>query len=109
MILLPTQECPAGAEKLVGKVLFHISDEPDNSCLENYISAFETVEEFFRGYMHGDALWDYSFYEKGILKSPIVGAASIYKFLGKCDNLWAYYTGNEISDNLHVFQLFEQK
>ena len=87
-------------EKLVGKVLFHVSDEPDDKCLENYVSALNTVEEFFKGYMHGDALWDYNFYEKGILKSPIVGTGGIHKFIGNCDNLWAYYTGNDIMENM---------
>lgn len=87
-------------EKLVGKVLFHVSDEPENKFLENYVSALSTVEEFFEGYMHSDALWDYSFFEKGILKSPIVSTGGIDKFIGKCDNLWAYYTGNEIAENM---------
>ena len=87
-------------EKLVGNVLFHISDEPDQKVKENYLSALNTVEDLFEGYMHSDALWDYSFFEEGIVKSPIVSTGAINKFIGKCDNLWAYYTGGELREDL---------
>lgn len=87
------------SEKLVGKVLFHVSDEPDQKVKDNYLSALNTVEDLFQDYIHSDALWDYKFFEEGIVKSPIVGTSSIAQFLNKCNNLWAYYTGGDLKEN----------
>ena len=83
------------AENLFGKVLFHISDEPMSRHLESYKNAKAIVGELLEGFMLGDALSDYSFYEKKIVEMPIVPNSDIEKFIGKCDNLWCYYTGEQ--------------
>ena len=36
---------------------------------------------------------DYRFYEDGTVKTPIVSTDHIAPFLGKCKELWCYYTG----------------
>ena len=80
-------------EKLSGKVLFHISDEPEEHNIESYAAAKATVVDLLEGEMLGDALSLYDFYEKGYCKMPIASTHAIHNFLGKCDNLWHYYIG----------------
>lgn len=82
------------AENLVDKVLFHISDEPSEKNCEAYVTAKKTLGDLLDKYMCGDALSDYVFYEKGYAKIPIVGIGAIHNFIGKCDNVWGYYTGS---------------
>ena len=82
------------------KVLFHISDEPNNNNIEVYKKAVKTVGNLLDGYMCGDALSHYAFYERGIVKMPIVCTHALNDFVGKCKNFWAYYTGGEIGGGL---------
>ncbi len=86
------------AEDLYGKVLFHISDEPMSSHFESYKNAKTIIGDLIEGFMQGDALSEYSFYEKGLVEMPIVTNSEIDKFIGKCDNLWCYYTGEQQGD-----------
>lgn len=80
-------------EKLEKKIMFHISDEPRSSMAETYSRARNTVIDLLDGYMVGDALSHIGLYEKGYCKTPISCTTKIHDFIGKCDNLWAYYTG----------------
>lgn len=81
------------SEKIENKVLFHISDEPDESCIEEYVAAKNSIADLLEGYTIGDAMSHYVFYENGSCKTPIVGTPAIHDFIGKCDDLWAYYIG----------------
>lgn len=75
------------------KFLFHVSDEPFPTMKEDYIKATNIVKDMLEGYMRGDALSHYEFYEEGIVQTPIVATDFIHEFKGKCKNYWAYYTG----------------
>lgn len=81
-------------EGLEEKTLFHISDEPNQANLPTYQAALEGVRDLLKGCMVGDALSEYEYYEKGIVQTPIVALFRIQDFLGRCDNLWAYYIGS---------------
>lgn len=81
-------------EKLEKKIMFHISDEPSESMVETYSAARETITDLLEGYAVGDAVSHIEFYEKGYCKNPISCTDKIHDFIGKCDNLWTYYTGN---------------
>ena len=87
-------------EKLEKKTLFHISDEPTQNNSATYTRAVKAVGNLLDGYMVGDALSDYHFYENGIVKTPIAKTRDIHDFTGKCDNLWCYYTGEEVAEGL---------
>ena len=39
------------------------------------------------------------YYEKGYCDMPICATSHIHDFFGKCDNLWAYYTGALAGEN----------
>lgn len=86
-----------GLEK---KVLFHISDEPDIKDRETYAAARATVGDLLDGCLCGDALSHYELYEEGLVPLPIVCTHMIHHFIGKCDDLWAYYTGGQVGQGL---------
>lgn len=88
------------SESLGDKVLFHISDEPSEKMIGEYRKAKSAVADLLKGRMCGDALSHYEFYADGTVTMPIVATDAIHKFLGKCDNLWAYYTGEQCSDGM---------
>ncbi len=81
------------SEGLDKKVLFHISDEPRVQHLEQYKLLTSIVKPYLEGQMLGDALSHYEFYEQGVTDIPIVYTAMIKDFVGKCEHLWCYYTG----------------
>jgi hypothetical protein len=72
---------------------FHISDEPHGEeHLESYVAALGQAEPYLRGFRIIDALSDYSFYEKGIVKKPIVASDRIDAFIAHgVTGLWTYY------------------
>ena len=77
---------------------FHISDEPVQDQIESYCAAKKSVADLLDGYVTMDALSDYSFYEQGIVSTPISNTNSIANFVNKgIDNLWAYYCCGECS------------
>ena len=88
------------AEGLQGRVLFHISDEPTDANEAAYASAKAVVSDLLEGWMLGDPLADYRFYENGLVPTPICATDAIDAFLGRCDHLWAYYTGGQLRDGL---------
>ncbi len=75
---------------------YHISDEPwTGQQLENYRRAKEIVADKLAGYHFFEALSHYEFYEQGLVPTPVVATDAIAPFLGKTENLWAYYTGGQ--------------
>lgn len=82
------------------KFFFHVSDEPFPRMKEDYVKATNIVSDLLKGYMRGDALSHYEFYEEGIVQTPIVATDFIHDFKGKCKNLWAYYTGGQCKDGM---------
>ncbi len=91
-----------GLEK---KTLFHISDEPNDEMLDTYKKAISTVGNLLDGCMVGDALSHYTYYEQGLVKTPIVLTNAVKNFYGKCKNFWVYYLsgiGGDYSNRLII-------
>lgn len=80
--------------------LFHISDEPNETHLETYKKSSASIRDLLEGYTVGDALSDCRYYETGLVKTPIARIHKVMDFVGKCDDLWVYYTGGECFDGL---------
>ncbi len=79
-----------GIEK--NRIYFHVSDEPGDSCIVEYEGAYRVLEKLIDGCEQVDALSHFSFYEKKIVRTPIVAIDSIEPFLkAKVKNLWCYY------------------
>jgi hypothetical protein len=71
---------------------FHISDEPALRDIEHYAAAAEIVHRHLAEFPVIDALSDYAFYEKGLVKNPIPANDHIEPFLEHgVPNLWTYY------------------
>ena len=83
------------------RIIFHISDEPPIKHISFYENALSVVKEELKDYVHGDALSNFDFYEKGYTKRPIVAVNSpdIDKFIENCNDYWAYFTNGELTDN----------
>ena len=70
---------------------FHISDEPPIEALETYLAAKAGIADLIESYDVMDALSDYDFYEKGIVKTPVVRMNHLDPFIEKkAEGIWAY-------------------
>lgn len=73
-------------------VFFHISDEPVADDIEDYAAAKELVSELLADWNVIDALSDYTFYEKGLVRKPVVSNDHIQTFVDhEVSGLWTYY------------------
>lgn len=71
---------------------FHISDEPNRDCLEQYKNAKSGVEELLSGYPVIDALSDVEFYKSGVIENPIPGVEHAEEFIkAGVKHPWTYY------------------
>ena len=77
---------------LNGKVFFHLSDEPDENCIEKYSSLRKKIAPFLGDYPILDAVSRYSFVERGIVDRPVPGNNHLEPFLeNNVKGLWTYY------------------
>jgi len=96
---LPSLVCFVKQNHLEDHVYFHVSDEPAFEQLESYKTASSILQTYLNGLPIIDALSVYQFYEKGIIKNPIVATDHIEPFLdNKVSNLWAYYCCGQYKD-----------
>ncbi len=73
-------------------VIFHLSDEPNEAHLESYQKAHQQVADLLENYKVVDALSEYQFYEKGLVRYPVVANDALEPFLEKkVSGLWTYY------------------
>ena len=80
------------AEGIKDKCVFHISDEPKEAHIDNYKYAHDTIKNLIDGCPTLDALSDYSFYEKGLINTPVTANDKIVPFLeNKVPDQWVYY------------------
>lgn len=70
---------------------FHVSDEPNSAQIPSYRKRGALVRRLFPDYPVIDALSDFGFYEKGLIKTPIPATNHIEPFIGNVPELWAYY------------------
>ena len=82
------------------KVLLHVSDEPNLSCLRPYFKASRLIHQLYKGYRIVDALSDIWFYKLGIVTTPISSNDHIDKFIGKTNELWTYYCSAQTMKNV---------
>lgn len=95
---LPALRAFLREEGLEDRVLFHISDEPDESNVDQYRRASNMVRDLVGDCMLGDALSHYEIYEQKLLNRPIVMTTHASDFVGRVEHLWCYYTGGEVAE-----------
>ena len=88
------------SEGLEDTTLFHMSDEPSDANFDTYQQSSAGIRELLEGCIVGDALSDYKYYESGLVSTPIARTNNAGDFVGRCDDLWIYYTGGECYDGL---------
>ncbi|MDU0199642.1 DUF4091 domain-containing protein [Paenibacillus sp. MAH-36] len=77
---------------LLNRTYYHISDEPTFEHLTSYSSASRWVRQFMGDIPSLDALTNLSFYEQGLVQTPVVASNHIEPFLEReVDPLWTYY------------------
>ena len=76
---------------LEDKVYFHVSDETFAAIARHYRKASNIVKELFGEYKIMDALSNYKFYKKGLVKLPVPANDHIEPFIGNVSDLWTYY------------------
>lgn len=77
---------------LLERTYFHISDEPNEDNLADYLSAKEVAQKYLEGCNVIDALSSLDFYKKGVVKKPVVATTRVETFVEEnVPDLWAYY------------------
>lgn len=78
---------------------FHVSDEPNEKVEENYRQAAEIIREALGDLPVMDALSNYSFYEKGLVKHPVPSLNHIAPFIeNNVPDLWTYYCCGQVKE-----------
>ena len=70
---------------------FSVSDEPSMEHLDSYRRAVELVTPLLEGLPTIEALSNYDFYERGLVKHPVPANNHIGPFVGNVAGLWSYY------------------
>ena len=71
---------------------FHISDEPGEDSLEDYLAAKNQAADLLQGCQVVDALSSFEFYRRGVVEQPVCANNHIQPFLDAgVDPLWVYY------------------
>lgn len=73
------------------RIYVHVSDEPNLLHLRSYKKAASLIMEHFGEYPIIDALSDYKFSKKGLVKLPIPSNDHIEHFISNVPELWTYY------------------
>jgi len=70
---------------------FHVSDEPSEEHLDNYLAAKEVLRSVLKGFKIMDALSHYEFYARGVVELPIPVSSSVEEFhQNNVQDLWTY-------------------
>jgi len=85
----------AKEEGISERLIFHISDEPTLSQLENYRRAKNAIADLLEGYVVADAMSHTEFYTEGLLNHPVAHITGADLFSESCPSFWLYYTGGE--------------
>ncbi|MBR6618715.1 MAG: DUF4091 domain-containing protein [Clostridia bacterium] len=78
-------------EKVKDRCWVHVSDEPNDLQVRSYAKASRLIRELFPDYKNLDALSNFKYYKKGLVKTPVPSLDHAHKFYGKVDGLWTYY------------------
>lgn len=88
-------------EGLEDKILFHVSDEPNEEHLPQYRRSAQLLRRIFPNAQFGDAISHYDVYRQSGIDLPIVVTDSqdMELFCRDAGDFWVYYTGEQLHDN----------
>lgn len=78
------------------RIYVHVSDEPNIMTMRSYRKAAKLIMEHFGEYPIIDALSDYKFYKKGLVKLPIPSNDHVEHFISNVPELWTYYCCSQV-------------
>ncbi len=91
-------------EGILSKTVFHFSDEPSESNIEQYTLAHDIAAPLLDNCITMDAISEYTFYERGLFKTPIVATDHTEAFLeNKVKPLWVYYCCCQVKEVCNRF------
>ncbi len=101
------------AEGIFENCRFHLSDEPREKHLEAYRYAYNLVKPMLEGAVIMDAMSDFTFYQNGLMESPVCSSNHIEPFIEDgTKNLWAYYCtsqGNEVGNRFFAMPSYRNR
>ena len=96
---LPVLKEHLAAQGMLEHSWFHISDEPNDDNLEQWNAARLSVADLLEDCHMMDALSSFAFYEKGLIKTPVVSENHIEPFAeANVPGLWTYYCCGQYTD-----------
>lgn len=99
--LLPKLRQRLVDEGLYSRCRFHLSDEPNENCIEDYKKAHAIFRKSMPDAFITDALSHYEFHKEGLVDVAVCSTRTIDKFLeNNVPNLFAYYCCAESGDYL---------
>lgn len=99
--LLPNLRQRLIDEGMYSRCRFHLSDEPNENCIEDYKKAHAVFRKSMPDAFITDALSHYDFYKDGLVDVAVCSTKAIDIFLeNKVENLFAYYCCAESGDFL---------
>ena len=97
------------AEGVYGSCRFHISDEPGEGNLENYIKAKNIVDPYLKDAVIMDAMSSVELFRQGVVTTPIPATSCIEPFLAEqIDERWAYYCCGQFNNVGNRFIVYPQ-
>ncbi len=79
--------------------IFHISDEPSESQTGSYAMAKAIVADLLEGYAVIDAVSSLSFYQSGLVQTPVAALNRAESFIdAEVPELWTYYCCSQHTD-----------
>ena len=85
-------------KNLVERCFIHVSDEPSLAQYRSYKKKADLLSRLFPGFRMIDALSDYKFFEKKVVKLPIPAVNHAEDFVGRVPEFWTYYCCGQHKD-----------
>ena len=91
-------------EGVAENTCWHISDEPPEQCMAQYLAARRQVDDLLHGCAIMDALSDFSFYQQGVVQRPVVATNHAQPFVdADVPGLWVYYCCGQYRQVANMF------
>ena len=86
------------------RTVFHISDEPNLTMLDDYRAAHDMAAHFLHGMPIIDALSNFEFYKTGAIETPVPAINHMDDFVAAdIPGLWTYYCIGQHKDVVNTF------
>lgn len=88
------------------RAIFHLSDEPSLEHLDNFQKVIDSLGESIMGLNRIDALSNYDFYNRDLIKEPVIALNELSNFVSNMKDdgaYWIYYCVTQAKDVCNRF------